>query len=212
LVFALAGWSLWLSSLPRETALRRDLGELAELNSFLLADVRSLKTRTEEPESARTDEPDDRDALIEELRGENQSLHTQLTQLHESYQKQMEDLLASEGGAPGAARARPSVHLGTLAVAQDAPASGEALSAVPAPLTREGRIVSVDDKDEFVVINLGKNEGVDIGTQFLAKRETNDLARLHVIEVRDTIAACDIEYLLPGGKLRIDDKVYLTRG
>ena len=203
---ALSGWALWACSLNSETALRRQALEFQQLNTYLLADVRDLKLRLEHssPDAsasrAAAELTVEQTRVISGLRAENQSLQERLDQLHAKFEKQMKDVIDAK--SPGD---KDAVRLGTLAVT-DKGASFKPENGGSASLS-EGRVVSVDEKDEFVVINLGKKSGVDVGAEFLARQGKSEIARLHVIEVRDTISACNIQYLAPGGRLQINDEV-----
>lgn len=230
---ALAGWSLWILTLPFHFQSKKEAFQLKELNEFLLADIRNLKSQNNEliqmaglgpkiPSGIPADKETLKNRILQDLRTENRFLKEKLDRLHDTFQRQMNDILharwrpedTDETLKATLSDKRGSVQLGTLALSEKG-ATFRPEDAVPqldTPLpTREGRVVSVDEKDEFVVINLGKKAGVEVGSKFLAKRGDGEIAKLHVIEVRESIAACDIEYLMPGGKLQIDDKIYASK-
>ncbi|MCH7761986.1 hypothetical protein IIA15_11405, partial [candidate division TA06 bacterium] len=57
---------------------------------------------------------------------------------------------------------------------------------------KNGRIVAVNDRYDFVVINLGKEDGVHEGMRFHVYREGEALGHVEVTEVRQKISACDV--------------------
>lgn len=54
-----------------------------------------------------------------------------------------------------------------------------------------GSVVEINKENDFVVINLGKNVGVNIGDTFQVYRGGKPIASLEVIQVRENVAACD---------------------
>lgn len=56
-----------------------------------------------------------------------------------------------------------------------------------------GKIVSVDKENNFVVVNLGETSGIQAGDQLNAYRNSQYIGRLEVIEVRNDISAADIK-------------------
>jgi len=55
-----------------------------------------------------------------------------------------------------------------------------------------GNIVSVDRKNNFVIVNLGEAQGVSAGKTFKVYRNNSEIAVLEAIKVRKDITACDI--------------------
>ena len=56
-----------------------------------------------------------------------------------------------------------------------------------------GNVVSVDRKNNFVIINLGQDQGVNSGTTFKVYRNNSEIGVLEAIKVRKDITACDIK-------------------
>ncbi len=61
------------------------------------------------------------------------------------------------------------------------------------PSIPDGRILSVNEPNQFVVISLGEKEGVKRGTQFKVLRGDQEVGLIEVIETRPHIAAADIK-------------------
>lgn len=70
-----------------------------------------------------------------------------------------------------------------------------------------GRIVTINKDHNFVVIDLGKQDGIDIGNRFNVYRGEALLGSVEVIQARDRIAAADIKDLKEGMSIEINDIV-----
>ncbi|MDP8260129.1 MAG: hypothetical protein P9L96_03900 [Candidatus Gygaella obscura] len=55
------------------------------------------------------------------------------------------------------------------------------------------RVVSVDRKNNFAIVNLGKEHGIDEGKIFKVLRNNTQIGVLQVIQVRKSVSACDIK-------------------
>ncbi|MCD4779893.1 MAG: hypothetical protein K8S27_05005 [Candidatus Omnitrophica bacterium] len=56
-----------------------------------------------------------------------------------------------------------------------------------------GRILSVNDDNNFVIIDIGKKKGIRIGDKMSVYREGDYLGSLEIIQVREDISAADIK-------------------
>jgi len=70
-----------------------------------------------------------------------------------------------------------------------------------------GRIVTVNKEHNFVVIDLGSQDGINIGNVFNVYRGEILLGAVEVIQMRDRIAAADIKDLKEGLSIEINDTV-----
>ncbi|MBN3038626.1 MAG: hypothetical protein JW869_04325 [Candidatus Omnitrophica bacterium] len=70
----------------------------------------------------------------------------------------------------------------------------------------EGRVITVNNKHEFVVINLGGDDGLEKGMSFDVYRNEMRIGKVEVIETRKNIAACDIKEAR-GTSIKINDTV-----
>ena len=71
----------------------------------------------------------------------------------------------------------------------------------------KGRIVTINKEHNFVVIDLGKQDGVGIGNKFNVYRGATFLCSIEIIQARDRIAAADIKDLTEGMNIEINDTV-----
>ncbi|MFA5388483.1 MAG: hypothetical protein WC312_01865 [Candidatus Omnitrophota bacterium] len=71
----------------------------------------------------------------------------------------------------------------------------------------KGRVVTVNKEHNFVVIDLGKQDGIEIGNMFNVYRGLALLGSVEIIQARDRIAAADIKNLKDGMDIEINDTV-----
>ena len=71
----------------------------------------------------------------------------------------------------------------------------------------KGRIVTINREHNFVVIDLGKQDGIDIGNRFNVYRGEMFLGSVEIIQARDRIAAADIKDIKDGMDIEINDTV-----
>jgi chromosome segregation ATPase len=70
-----------------------------------------------------------------------------------------------------------------------------------------GKIVAINEANNFVVINLGENHGITIGRKFEVYRNNVSIGRVEVIQARKNISAADIISVDAKHKIRINDTV-----
>jgi len=71
----------------------------------------------------------------------------------------------------------------------------------------KGKIVTINMEHNFVVIDLGKQDGIDIGNKFNVYRGETLLGSVEIIQARDKIAAADIKDLKEGMSIEVNDTV-----
>jgi hypothetical protein len=71
----------------------------------------------------------------------------------------------------------------------------------------KGRVVTINKEHNFVVIDLGKQDGISIGNKFNVYRGDTFLGSVEIIQARDRIAAADIKDLTEGMSIEINDTV-----
>ena len=56
-----------------------------------------------------------------------------------------------------------------------------------------GRVISVNEANNFVIVDIGENKGLNLGDTLSVYRDSKYIARLEVIQVRKDIAAADLK-------------------
>ncbi|HQO57771.1 MAG TPA: hypothetical protein PLT76_03520 [Candidatus Omnitrophota bacterium] len=98
-----------------------------------------------------------------------------------------------------------AVELPPIVVSSVGEKSGGAPEVVlPAP-GFDGNIVSVNDENNFVIVDLGQNDGLKLGDNMSVYRGAEYVAALEVIQVRKDIAAADIKNKVTS--IRVGDAV-----
>ncbi len=70
-----------------------------------------------------------------------------------------------------------------------------------------GSVVTVNREHNFVVIDLGRQHGIEAGMRFNVYRGNILIGRLEAIQCRERISACDIEEVKDGYFVEIEDVV-----
>lgn len=81
------------------------------------------------------------------------------------------------------------------------------LERINSPSFLKGRIVTVNREHDFVVIDIGKQDGVALGSSFDVYRDDFIIGSVEVIQVRERIAAADIKDIKEGFYIEIDDVI-----
>ena len=137
---------------------------------------------------------------LEKIRRENSALQQQLAgalKKMEPVSERKEDVELS----PILVKAAPPSR------AVSSPAIRSGLTAVKTKSFPEGRILTVNNKHKFVIINLGQEDGIKPGMSFSVYRGSNDIGRIEVLEVHPGISAADIMAIKKKINLRPDDVV-----
>lgn len=111
------------------------------------------------------------------------------------------ELDAIKSGKPVAApeKKRESVELPAIVVRSSPAADKAQAAAFP------GKILAINADNNFVVVDLGASSGVKTGDTFNVYRANKMIGSLAVIQVRDSISACDIKRT--SAPLRIGDNI-----
>lgn len=56
-----------------------------------------------------------------------------------------------------------------------------------------GQVISINEPNNFVIVDIGENAGVHLGDNLSVYRDSKYIARLEVIQVRDDISAADLK-------------------
>lgn len=68
-----------------------------------------------------------------------------------------------------------------------------------------GRVISINEDNNFVIVDIGENAGVRLGDNLSAYRDSQYIARLEVIQVRKDISAADLKD--QASKVRVGDVI-----
>ena len=79
------------------------------------------------------------------------------------------------------------------------------------PARNAGRVLAVNEEHGFVVVDLGKVDGIDDTTLFSLNKNGSPSGTLKVIEIRDVMTACNIKDLVKGTRIEVNDLVSIRK-
>lgn len=71
----------------------------------------------------------------------------------------------------------------------------------------QGRVVTVNDEYKFVVIDLGKDDGIKVGMPFIVYRGDEEIGHLEIIEAHQRVSAADVKKVKGRMSIEVDDVV-----
>ncbi len=104
-----------------------------------------------------------------------------------------------------------TVNLGSIRVSQGRPTAGAPSEQKSQPVVRptsskkQGKVLAINEEHGFVVVDLGKVDGIKSDSVLTLKRNNDVIATLTVLEIRDVMTACNIKDLNPGKKIAVND-------
>ncbi len=90
---------------------------------------------------------------------------------------------------------------------KDAKTDSGRIVANESEIRTEGKILNVNEAHNFVVINLGRKDGVVEGMEFDVVRNDKKIARVKVRMLKDDVCAADIVKLYGSSEIKVGDKV-----
>ena len=105
-----------------------------------------------------------------------------------------------------------TVNLGAVTT-RAMPARQNEVEEAPVPHTpkSEGHVLAINNEHGFVVIDLGKVDNLPQDAVLEVKKDGIPVAKLSVLELRDVMAACNIQEVMDGQRIEINDSVSLIR-
>lgn len=210
-----------LSLLEKEKwALEKKLSDFEKVSDLLSNDLLQEKKKRSalEEDLAKTENQLrsialERDKLGDQLDKVKQALEQRLAELEKTKQV-LEGAVA--GAKQVAGKAKPvAIQLSPIVVKaeQEAPAETFEVTKLSRPEVLEketfeltGRVITVNSQHRFVVIDIGRDDGVEKGMSFAVYRKDEKVGKIEVIETRKNIAACDIKEM-SARSLKVGDSV-----
>jgi DNA repair exonuclease SbcCD ATPase subunit len=178
--------------LVREKNDKMQLGDILKTvkgeNSVLRRQLRSLNSRKIDLEKKIQGLQEDKTTLERRLNEMESLLRDQITNINNL--KQQLDTLHSGGKieAQGGQK-KESVELPPIVVRPQETVAPTQEAALPL----SGKVLAVNRENNFAIIDLGEDTGVNAGETFQVYREDRPIATIEVIQVRKEISACDIK-------------------
>jgi len=71
--------------------------------------------------------------------------------------------------------------------------------------TLVGKVLAINQDNNFVIVDMGEDNGIKVGNTFKVWRDAKPIAHLEAIQVRKTISACDIKKQM--SPIKVGDQV-----
>src|SRR3989338_1639181 len=99
-----------------------------------------------------------------------------------------------------------TVNLGSIQASQTAAKSEP--NRLP---KKEGHVLAINEQHGFVVVDLGKANGMGADSSLTLNQNGEAIATLVPLEIRDVMTACNIRDIKPGRKIAINDPVSIRK-
>jgi len=135
---------------------------------------------------------------ISRLRDDKGKIEKRLAETESVIQNRIDDVIEIKNtldkkvGKVSATQAK-EVELPPIIVSAPSPTAKPSVGQLSRPSGLEGRVLSVNEENNFVVVDIGQNSGVRIGDKLGVYRQDKYIAGLEVIQTRKDISAADIK-------------------
>lgn len=213
----------------RAAAAREEKSYLEEMLINKTKEIDILKKRANPPGPATVMSIDEngirtrikeKDEELRKLNEQNQILQNKLDRLFRTTSEKMTEInVAKIALAETVSTAQKkiedewnTVNLGAVTT-RAMPARQNEIEEAPVPHTpkTEGHVLAINNEHGFVVIDMGKVDNLPGDALLEVKKEGSPVATLSVLELRDVMAACNIQSVQEGQRIEINDVVSLVR-
>lgn len=101
-----------------------------------------------------------------------------------------------------------TVELGSISVNSPAP---QKTQEARKPAKKEGHVLAINEAHGFVVVDVGKADGIRSDSTLFLNQDGRSVGTLAVLEVRDVMTACNIKELSQGKKIQVNDLVSIQK-
>jgi len=144
-----------------------------------------------------------------DLQQEREILAKRLAELDSVLQERVDQIIEVKNDLKAARTDAKKVSTKDSRVVQLQPIVVKATEDLPsrraAPVS--GQILAINDENNFVIVDVGEQDGLAVGQTVSVTREGMKIGTLEIIQTRQEIAAADIKNVQAGTKLRIGDSV-----
>lgn len=101
-----------------------------------------------------------------------------------------------------------TVDLGSIQAGQK---TGATATSANKSAAKEGHVLAINDQHGFIVVDLGKANGITGNSLLSLKQNGEVIATLTPLEIRDVMTACNVRDIKPGRKIAVNDSVSIQR-
>lgn len=195
--------SLELARTKNEQKFTSDkVAKLKEQNTELRKEIKKLASAKSALEKSIVHLTQEKDAITKQLGQTEALIQSKINEVWEIKSSLDQSFQASKRAVSPSA----GIELPPIVVSSEAPAMTAAAPVQAAqPVGLNGKILSVNKENNFVIVDMGENAGLRLKDNLSVFRGSEYLARLEVIQVRKDIAAADI--LEQRGDIKVGDEV-----
>ncbi|MFH1655693.1 MAG: hypothetical protein ABH954_03690 [Candidatus Omnitrophota bacterium] len=179
-----------------KVAVLQQIDNIKKENMALRRQVKDLSTAKLALEKGLKKLENEKDDLDKRITSTEQILTGRMNELLEM-KREIEASLGMELSEEGA-QATESIQLPPIIVRAGATATSQLQD-------KTGKVLSVNEANNFVIINIGEDNGVVAGDIFRVFKKNKHIGTVEVIQVRKDICAADIKY--SSEKISVDDLV-----
>jgi DNA repair exonuclease SbcCD ATPase subunit len=160
----------------------------------------------------------EKEAEVKRLSEQNKALSHKLEQIYKTTNDKISEInVAKITLDETISKARQSIEkewdtidLGSISVEQPGSLKITKPETRKAP-KREGHVLAVNENHGFVVVDIGKIDGIQNNSKLSLKKNGQTVGLLSVLEIRDVMTACNIHQLAQGQKVEINDLVAIQK-
>ncbi|MGE5197909.1 MAG: hypothetical protein ACM3IL_05330, partial [Deltaproteobacteria bacterium] len=179
--------------------IQENLKPVKEENRYLRAQLQALINRKAALEKKLLDWEDKGNTLNNRL-SEMESMLKEKSLQIDTLKREIES-----GGKAGPGTKKEPVELPEIVVRPQAPEEIPVPAVMPESNALTGKVLAVNHDNNFVIIDLGDDAGVNVGNTFTIYRDGSGIASVSVIQTRKNISACDIKR--EGSPIKVGDIV-----
>jgi len=161
--------------------------KLSKENEQLRADLKKLHTAKGKLETTVVKIKQEKDKLERELTNRESLIQAKIDEIWEIKESLDQTFRKTKLTPPG-----DEIELPPILVSSETPAPAVQFNPGMEPAGFNGRVVSVNKENNFVIVDVGANSGISLGNTLAVYRGAKFIGKLKVIQVRTDIAAADI--------------------
>jgi chromosome segregation ATPase len=147
---------------------------------------------------------------VVDLQSEREVLAKRLAELDQILQERVDQIIQVKNDLKSARNEAKNISAKDSRVVQLQPIVVKASEEGPAGNRKAptaGQVLAINEENNFVIIDLGEQDGSRVGQVFSIYRNTQKIASIEIIQTRKEISAADIKNVSSGAKIKIGDTV-----
>jgi len=169
--------------------IQNSLKSIRNENRLLTRHLKSLNNRRADLETKLQEFQKEKSAIESKFNGMQAMLTEKISQISE-LKEELDAIRSGEANLESVSRKKESVELPPIVVHSQ---SERKAKQPDESVKLTGKILAINKESNFAIIDLGMDSGINVGDAFQVYRQGEPIADIEVIQVRKSIAACDIK-------------------